>query len=229
MWNLKLANALIAFGMLQCPSDHSLFTLQRNGLFVAVLIYVDDLMLTGSSAILITQVQEFLRSKFNIKDLGPMKYFLGLEIARSDKGIYLHQRKYCLDILRDTGFEAAKPSIIPIEQNHCLQKSQSSLLMHNDIKTYRRLVGRLIYHTITRPDLSYAVHTLAQFIGAPRQDHLDAAYRVVRYLKQSPGQGLLFPASNNLIPQAFCDADWGGVALRLAVLLLATVSCLGQP
>lgn len=210
MWYIKLANALAGFGLLQCPVDLSLFTLYKGDQFVAVLVYVDDLMITGSSATLIAQVQAFLKTQFNIKDLGHMHYFLGLEIARSDSGIYLLQRKYCLDILKDTGLEAAKPSLIPIEQNHNLQNSKSAPLLASDVKTFRRLVGRLIYLTITRPDLNYAVHTLAQFIAKPLQNHLDAAYRIVRYLKQSPGQGLFFPSSNDLVPRAYCDADWGG-------------------
>ncbi|KAL8103960.1 hypothetical protein AgCh_028251 [Apium graveolens] len=116
-----------------------------------------------------------------------MKYFLGLEIARSDSGIYLHQRKYYLDILRDTGLQAAKPSPVPIEQNHNLLKSTSKPLSFSSIKIYRRLTGRLIYLTITRPELNYAVHILAQFISAPLEDHLHAAFRVVKYLKGTPG------------------------------------------
>lgn len=210
MWYLKLSNTLAVFGLVQCTTDHSLFTLHKDGQFVVVLVYVDDLMITGSSSSLIAQVQAFLKTKFNIKDLGHMKYFLGLEIARSDAGIYLHQHKYCLDIWKDTGMLAAKPSLIPIEQNHNLQKSTYLPLTGSDIKLFRRLVRRLIYLTITRPDLSYAVHTLAQFIAKPLQDHLEAAYRVVRYLKNAPAHGLLFPAKNDLKLQAYCDADWGG-------------------
>lgn len=225
MWylKLKLANALAVFGLVQCPTDHSLFTLHKEGQFVVVLVYVDDLMITGSSSTLIAQVQAFLKTKFNIKDLGHMKYFLGLEIARSDAGIYLYQHKYCLDILKDTCMLAAKPSLIPIEQNHNLQKSTYPPLTGSDIKLFRRLVGRLIYLTITRPDLSYAVHTLAQFIAQPLQDHLEAAYRVVRYLKHAPAQGLFFPAKNDLKLQAYSVMLTGVVALTQGVLLLGIV------
>lgn len=93
----------------------------------------------------------YLLSQFKIKDLGPVKYFLGIEVTRSTQGFYLSQRKYALDLLRDTGLTAAKPSVIPIEQNHKLLDNKSLLLCDLDSSTYRQLVGRLIYLTITRP------------------------------------------------------------------------------
>lgn len=76
---------------------------------MALLVYVDDILVTGTSNVLITQVKDFLVTQFKIKDLGPLKYFLGLKVARSCKGIYLHLRKYTLDILKDVGLTGAEP------------------------------------------------------------------------------------------------------------------------
>lgn len=87
-----------------------------------------------------------------------------------------------------------------------LREGEGILL--KDASQYRRLVGRLIYLTITRPDLVYVVHILSQFMDKPRQPHLDAAYRVLRYLKQTPGQGILLPSTGQLEIKAYCDADW---------------------
>lgn len=92
----------------------------KDGEFVAVLIYVDDLLVTGNSLPLITTTKAFLHTQFKIKDLGNMKYFLGLEVARSFAGIYLRRKKYILDILSDDGLTAAKPSAVPMDQNHTL-------------------------------------------------------------------------------------------------------------
>jgi hypothetical protein len=92
-----------------------------------------------------------------------------------------------------------------MEQNLKLFKDASFLL--TDPTSYRCLIGKLIYLTITRPDLAYVVHTLSQFMDQPWQPHLDAAQRVLRYLKTSPGQGLFFPSSSDLRVKAFCDAD----------------------
>lgn len=176
-------------------------------MFVVVIVYVDDILVTGNSVALIFEVKQFLHSQFKIKDLGPMKYFLGLEIARSSTGIFLNQRKYALDILQDTGLNGVKPSAVPIEQNHNLTDNKSELLLSSDIAKYRRLVGRLLYLTITRPDLSYGVHVLSQFISSPRADHLTAAYKMVKYIKATPGQGLFYSSNSSLQLSAFCDSD----------------------
>lgn len=129
-----------------------------------------------------------------------------LEVAQSKHGIDLYQRKYVLEILEDTGFLASKPSRSPVDPNLTLTQSEGSLLA--DPSQYRRLIGRMIYLTITRPDLAYAVHILSQFMDKPRKPHLDAAHLVLRYLKTTPGQGILLPSTGKLELTGFCDADW---------------------
>lgn len=110
-------------------------------------------MLTTSLSLL----HMYLATKFLLKDLGALRYFLGIEVTRSSKGIYLSQRKYALDILKDTRLVDAQPSVVPMEQNHTLQDNIGPILPQSAASSYRRLVGRLIYLTVTRPDLSYAV------------------------------------------------------------------------
>ncbi|XP_062152127.1 uncharacterized mitochondrial protein AtMg00810-like [Alnus glutinosa] len=149
-----------------------------------------------------------LNAKFNLKDLGSLQYFLGLEIARSSSRIFVCQRKYALEILEDSGLLASKPVQFPMKQNLKLSRDDDALL--SDASEYRRLIGRLLYLTITRPDLAYLVQTLSQFMAQPRQPHLDAAYRVLRYIKYAPAQGLFFPANGDLRLKAFCDSDWVG-------------------
>ena len=112
-----------------------------------------------------------------MKDLGKLKYFLGLEIARGPEGIFVSQRKYALDIITECGLLGAKPCSVPTELNHKLALSKSHLL--TDPSQYRRLVGRLIYLTFTRPELSYIVHILSQFMQRPRHDHWMAALKVI--------------------------------------------------
>lgn len=93
-----------------------------------------------------------------------------------------------------------------MEQNLKLYPETGQLL--EDPSTYRRLIGRLIYLTITRPEITYAVNMLSQFMHSPRQPHMDAATRVLRYLKSCPGKGIIMPSENNLQLSAFCDSDW---------------------
>ena len=104
-----------------------------------------------------------------MKDLGVLKYFLGVEVARNKEGIFLCQRKYALDIINEVGLLGAKPSHFLMEQHHHLALAKGNLL--DDLEKYRRLVGRLIYLSLTRPELTYSVHILSQFMQHPRKEH----------------------------------------------------------
>ena len=195
-------------GFQQSKTDYSLFTRQNNSSFTALFIYVDDILLTRNDLTEIQRVKDCLLQQFRIKDLGDLKYFLGIEFSRSKVGIYMSQRKYALDILQDTGLTGARPDKFPMEQYLKLTPDDGELL--KDLVKYRRLVGRLIYLTVTRPDITFSVRTLSQYIQDPRKPHWDAAIRVLKYIKGSPGQGLLLPSENNLTLTAYCDSDWGG-------------------
>ncbi|KAK3000579.1 hypothetical protein RJ639_021789 [Escallonia herrerae] len=207
-WYQKFTAALLAIGFRQSTADYSLFTFTLGGSFVAILVYVDDVIITGTDSDHICKLKNYLDTKFHIKNLGKLKYFLGIEVARSPAGIFLSQRKYVLDILAECGLTGCKPASFPMEQQHKLSNESGEICKNPE--EYRRLVGRLLYLNITRPDISYAVHIRSQFMHDPRQPHLDAAYRVLHYLKGSPGQGILLRSNNTLYLQAFCDADWAG-------------------
>ncbi|KAF5451884.1 hypothetical protein F2P56_026944 [Juglans regia] len=126
--------------------------------------------------------------------------------ARSKEGIVISQRKYTLEIIDNVGYLGAQPSNFPIEVNLKLTDDQGDLL--HDPERYRRLVGQLIYLTITRSDITYSINILSQFIYAPRKPHWDSALRIIKYLNRSPGLGLLFSASNSFNLKAYCDANW---------------------
>ena len=210
-WYAKLSASLKHYGFCQSYSDYSLFTYRSSSIQLNVLIYVDDLIISGNDSSALSAFKQYLCTCFHMKDLGRLKYFLGVEVARNDEGIFLCQRKYALDIISEAGLLGAKPSPFPIEQNHSLALACGNLLEVPE--RYRRLVGRLIYLSFTRPDLAYAVHILAQFMQAPRVEHWDAALRVVRYLKGSPGQGILLPSSCDLHLVGWCDSDWASCPL----------------
>ncbi|KAL4341923.1 hypothetical protein GQ457_08G014960 [Hibiscus cannabinus] len=205
-WFGTFSQVVLKCGFSQSPYDHSLFVKGTRDDFVALLVYVDDIILAGKNLELIQGVQLFLKEHFNLNELGELKYFLGFEIARNSTGISLSQRQYALQLLEDSKSLAKKPADLPILSPHKLSKNEGELLP--DPADYRRLVGRLLYLTHTRPDVTYAVHLLSQFVVAPRKPHLMAAYHLLSYIKKAPGLGLFFSSNSSLQLSAFVDSDY---------------------
>jgi hypothetical protein len=189
-------------------SDPTLFTKQAHSSFTTLLVYVDDIVLTGDSLAELQFVKTQLNEAFGIKDLGVIKFFLGLEVAHSEQGVTLCQRKYCLDLLTTTGTLGCKPSSVPMDPSNRLHDADSEL--YEQVSEYRALVGKLLYLTSTRPDIAFPVQQLSQFLDKPTTSHFKAAQKVLRYLKGTPGLGLFFPRNSSLQLLGFSDADWGG-------------------
>ncbi|TQE05183.1 hypothetical protein C1H46_009162 [Malus baccata] len=147
------------FGYIQSHSDHTLFLKRKNCKLTALIIYVDYMIVTGDDQKEIQRLQKYLATEFEMKELGELKYFLGIEVARSKHGIFLSQRKYVLDLLAETGMLDCKPVDTLIEQNHRLGLFPDQVPTHK--KRYQRLVGRLIYLSHTRPNIAYAVSVVS--------------------------------------------------------------------
>ena len=209
-WFMKLSSFLSSHGFQQSNADHSLFLRFIGDITTILLVYVDDIILTGNNIAEIQTMITLLDREFRIKDLGDLKFFLGLEIARTSKGIHLCQRKYTLDILSDSGMLGCKPNSTPMDYSTKLQADSGSLLSAESSSSYRRLIGKLIYLTNTRPDITYAVQQLSQYMATPTNVHLQAAFRILRYLKGTPGSGLFFAATGTPQLRAFSDSDWAG-------------------
>ena len=203
-WNAKFCFVIKHHGFKQSKADYFLFIKKFNDSFIALVVYVDNILITSNNVQVVEELKTSLDQHFKLKDFGGLKYFLGCEIARSDKGITLCQRKYALEVLKDVGMSACKLSKVPMEHNLKLSKFQGKLLA--DLGVYRRLVGRLLYLTITRPDIVYPIHKLSQFMSKPRKPHLNAAYKVLQYIKSCPGQGIFLSSDFHL--KAYTDADW---------------------
>ncbi|XP_019159983.1 PREDICTED: uncharacterized protein LOC109156586 [Ipomoea nil] len=205
-WNTKLTAALVDTCFTQSKSDPSLFTKGFGSSFIALLVYVDDILVASGDINLIHDLKHFLDTTFKIKDLGSLGFFFGIEANRCKSGLNLCQRKYTLDILHEAGFIDCKPASTSMVPGHHLMHGDSEAL--KDVGSYRRLVGRLLYLTATRSDISYAVQQLSQFIDAPTEKHLVAAHRVLRYIKAAPGEGIFYPVNNPIQLKSFSDSDW---------------------
>ena len=164
------------------------------------------MVITGNDSEEIEKLREKLFEEFEMKDLGRLKYFLGIEVLSSNRGIFITQRRYVLDLLAETGMVDCKPVETPIIVNHGLKMTDGGKLA--DREQYQRLVGKLIYLAHTRPDIAYAVGVVSQFMQNPQVEHLSAVLRIVRYLKGSLDRGIMFKRNGNLEIQAYTDADW---------------------
>lgn len=171
-----------------------------------ILVYVDDIVVEGNELDSIDRIKQRLYKLFRIKDIGTLKYFLGLEIARSKEGIIFYERKYTLDILHDSGLTDSKHVDLPMEARPHLSETKGELI--EDPVMYQRMIGRLIYLTITRPDITYLVHVLSRFMQRPRRPHLDVAFRILHYLKGTPDQGIFFATIGEINLRGYCNSDW---------------------
>ncbi|KAM0029928.1 putative RNA-directed DNA polymerase [Helianthus debilis subsp. tardiflorus] len=207
-WFGRFTLAMKRYGFQQSNSDHTLFLKRRGKLVTCLIIYVDDMIITGNDKEEMEKLKTNLFTEFEMKDLGRLKYFLGIEVLRSKHGIFICQKKYILDLLAEIGMIDCKPTDTPIMTNQKLYMEEGAELA--DKERYQRLVGKLIYLSHTRPDIAYAVGVVSQFMHQPQVAHMDAVWRIIRYLKGTAGHGVLFQPNKHLRIQAYTDADWAG-------------------
>jgi len=150
---------------------------------VIIIIYIDDLIIIGDSDVDIFDLKKLLKQKFEMKDLGESRYFLNIEVIQSPKRIWLLQRQYALNKLTEYGMTSYKPISIPLQQNVKLSADEGDLV--EDTIMYRCIMGSLIYMTITRLNLSYAIGVVSEFMQTPRKPHLDAVRCISRYIKHT--------------------------------------------
>jgi histone deacetylase 1/2 len=209
-WHARLGAVLHAHGFVSSTADTSLFLLQRPEVTMYLLVYVDDIIVISTSDSATDRLLASLSSAFAVKDLGKLHYFLGLEVTHSDDSLTLTQKKYSLDLLGRAGMLECKAASTPMSSTDRLSALDGALLSSNDATEYRSIVGALQHLTITRPDISYAVNRVCQFVQTPREPHWSAVKRILRYVRHTAAFGLhLRPAPSGTL-SAFSDADWAG-------------------
>lgn len=164
-------------------------------------------MLTGNDMGEINAIKTFLDQEFNIKYLGDLHYFLGMEVLRESTGLILSQHKLTFDFLKEFNYMDERHISSPLDPTQKLFANTSEVIQ--DMTLYHRLIGKLNYLTHTRSGLSFTIQHLSQYMHDSRKPHLEAALRGLRYLLKDPGLGHFLSASPSFDLQAFCDSDWG--------------------
>ncbi|KAE8706377.1 hypothetical protein F3Y22_tig00110393pilonHSYRG00025 [Hibiscus syriacus] len=207
-WYGKIAKFLTKSGYSVTPADSSLFVKANEGKLAIVLVYVDDLIITGDDEAEILQTKENLSVRFQMKELGQLKHFIGLEVDHTHEGIFLCQHKYAKDLLKRFGMLKCKSTSTPMEPNVKICSHEGKDL--EDATMYRQLVGSLIYLTLTRPDISYAVGVMSRYMQNPKKPHLEAIRRILRYVKSTIDYGLLYKKAEDCKLVSYCDVDYAG-------------------
>ena len=195
-WFAKFSSTISQHAFSDNSFDTALFLRRSDHGITILLLYVDDMIITGDDMQGIQDLKHFLGRQFEMKDLGPLNYFLGLEVSSSADGYYLTQAKYTSDLISRASITNSKIVDTLIEYNYCLNSHDCESL--SDATLYKQLIGTLIYLTVTCLDISYAVHVVSQFMAAPRSPHYDVIIRVLRHLKGTIFDGLHFSSHSSL-------------------------------
>lgn len=207
-WYNELSNFLVTLGFRKSSADASLFIYRKEDIVAYFLVYVDDIVLTGNNDSFLTACVRQLAHRFSIKDLGCLHHFLGVEVISTASGLFLTQHRYIADLLVKFNMSGAKDVHTPMSTSEKLTLFDGS--PSTDATVYKQIVGSLQYLAITRPDISFAINRLSQFMHAPTQLHFQALKRVLRYLKGTISHGLHLNRQSFHTLTAFSDSDWGG-------------------
>jgi histone deacetylase 1/2 len=206
-WFTRFATFIAKLGFQATRSDSSLFVLHHGSEVSYLLLYVDDIVLTGSSLDLLQRIVDHLRNEFAIRDMGELRFFLGIDVRRTSAGFSLSQARYAEDILQRAGMSSCKPAPTPIDAK---SKLSADGPVTDDASSYRSLAGALQFLTMTRPDIAFAVHQVCLHMHDPRTPHMALLKRILRYIRGTTSLGLHIRDSTDLDVTAYSDADWAG-------------------
>jgi len=209
-WYARLCKRLESLGFVPSKADTSLFYYNRGKYCIFVLVYVDDIIVASSSQDATEALLKDLQSKFALKDLGDLHYFLGIEVKKLSDGLLLSQGRYAADLLARSGMNRAKAVDTPLSVSEKLSLTDGTKLGDEDATRYRSLVGALQYLTLTRPDISFSVNKVCQYLHSPTTIHWSAVKRILRYVCGTLNYGLKIKRSKSMMISAFSDADWAG-------------------
>ena len=206
-WYECINSWLLSQGLSRSENDPNLYFSRKDGKLTILLLYVDDLLITGNNQLEIVQLKHKLQEAFEMTDLGEATNYLGVEIHKQQNGIFIGQRGYIHKLLQKFDLQDCNPSVVPFDPKVLLQKHMGTA--RADTMAYRSFVGSLLYLSHTRPDISYAVSCVSRYMDQPEVEHFKAAKKILRYLSGTMDYGTFFLDNNNTEYHTYADADWG--------------------
>ena len=209
LWNTLLHDFLISENFAQSSSDHCVYTKVRDGNKIILIVWVDDILVACATENDAKEVKASLAKRFKMKDFGTISDFLGMEFNLDSNNVKIHQSKYVTKILGRFGMENCNPRSLPCDLATAKMDFNTESPILEDPKVFREIVGSLIYlMTCTRPDICYVVSVLSQYMAKPTMAHLNLAKNVLKYLKGTKNEGLIYVACESLGIIGYTDADW---------------------
>lgn len=211
-WNKEVKEVLVTNGYKQSQADQCLYLSHDSNEKCYVLVHVDDFLFAAESECMIDKIVKQIKKRFEIKDLGPVSQFLGIQVNREDAGnFYINQATYIDKICEESGQQFAKPSKIPLDAGYEKITNKTVLKELEEKEEYQKLIGMLLYVSVnSRPDISASVSILAQHVGEPTREDMIETKRLIRYLKGTRDMRLALSnvdkKDQNLV--VYSDANW---------------------
>jgi hypothetical protein len=211
-WYARLSSKLLQLKFRASKAESALFYYHKEDVTLFVLVYVDDIIVASSSQDATDALLRDLEKEFALKDLGNLHYFLGISVKRTSDGLILSQEKDVDDILKKTGMAACAMTDTPLSNSEKLAVVNGEPLSPKDASNFWSVVGALHYLTLTRPDLSYSVNKVCQYLHAPTATHWKVVKRIIWNAKGTMKLGLQIQRSRSMMVSGFGDANWAGCA-----------------
>ncbi|GJU66472.1 retrovirus-related pol polyprotein from transposon TNT 1-94 [Tanacetum coccineum] len=206
-WYDKLSSFLIEHGFTKGIIDPTLFTRRHGGDILLVQVYVDDIIFGSTNPDFSKRFANLMKNNFEMSMMGELKFFLGLQVHQSPRGIFISQSQYAIELLKKHGLDECVSMSTPMATERLDADLQGT---PTDQTTYRRMIGGLMYLTASRPDIAFATFVCARYQARPTVKHLKEVKRIFRYLRQSYNMGLWYPKDSGFELIAYSDADHAG-------------------
>ncbi|KAI3818794.1 hypothetical protein L1987_12612 [Smallanthus sonchifolius] len=206
-WNARLDKSLKELGFSRCTHEQAVYKVHNPSFILIVGVYVDDLIVTGSSEERIHEFKKKMKSVFDMSDMGKLSYYLGIEVEQTRMGISMKQEAYAEKILKMAGMSKCNATTFPMTPKLQLTKDEDG--EDADPTLYRKIIGSLRYLIHTRPDLSYSVGAVSRFMQSPKQSHFAAVKQILRYVRGTVGYGLKYNGGGDDKLFGYSDSSYG--------------------